>query len=245
MMLSAAVCSAAVKAVEVTSREDVLHGEAFGKTGSYEAVSGRVQFAVDPTLAQNQRIADIDLAPKSSTGEVEFAANFYILRPRDARLGNGTALVEISNRGGKGLLSNFDFARGSLRVDSADAFGDRYLLEQGYTLAWVGWEFDVPKTPEALRLEAPLATRGGETITGLLRSEWTGDEPVDAIPLGDRTQIGYPVANENSTKNKLYVRDAVAGPRTLIPRAQWKFADSTHISLAGGFHTRAHLRGRV
>src|SRR5258707_11730776 len=107
MLLSAAVTSvssAAVTSVEVIDRKDALNGESFGKTGPYEAVSGRVRFSVDPSLPQNKIVADIGLAPKNKEGLVEFTADLYVLKPRNTANGNGTALVEISNRGGKGLL---------------------------------------------------------------------------------------------------------------------------------------------
>ncbi|MGA7409218.1 MAG: hypothetical protein WBW33_01970, partial [Bryobacteraceae bacterium] len=139
-----ALLPAAVTAVHVIDRADVLNGKPFGKTGPYEAIRARVEFAVDPKLPANRIIADIDLAPKDDQGLVEFSADLYVLKPRDPKTGNGTALVEISNRGGKGLLGTFDFARGPLKLDSPDAFGDGFLLEQGYTLVWIGWEFDVP-----------------------------------------------------------------------------------------------------
>ncbi len=34
--------------------------------------------------------------------------------------------------------------------------GDGFLMREGYTLVWVGWEFDV--APNLVRVEAPVAT---------------------------------------------------------------------------------------
>jgi hypothetical protein len=238
VLLSAAVASlssAAVTSVQVIDRKDALNGESFGKTGPYETVSGRVRFSVDPSLPQNRIVADIGLAPKNKEGLVEFTADLYVLKPRNTANGNGTALVEISNRGGKGLLSTFNFARGSLDVKSVDSFGDRFLLEQGFTLVWIGWEFDLPPTKTLLRFDAPIAAENGKLITGLVRSEWIGDQRVETISLGDRAQAGYAVANPEDAANKLFVRDTVAGARTLIARREWKFTDATHVALNQGF----------
>jgi hypothetical protein len=66
------------------------------------------------------------------------------------------------------------------------------LLDQGFTLVWVGWEFDLPPTPGLLCAESPIATNHGKPITGLVRSEWVGNQRVTTIPLGDRDEIGYP-----------------------------------------------------
>src|SRR5207302_3014031 len=137
----------------------------------------------DPKLEPNRNIADIDLAPRNEDGQVEFSADLYVLKPRDPRKGNGTALVEISNRGGKGLLGMFDFAAGSPDPRTSTEFGDNFLLEQGFTLVWIGWQFDVPSSPKLMHLFAPIATNHGQTITGLVLSEWEGDDRVNTISL--------------------------------------------------------------
>jgi hypothetical protein len=230
-----ALLPAAVTAVHVIDRADVLNGKAFGKAGPYEAIRARVEFTVDPKLAANRIIADIDLAPKNAQGLVEFSADLYVLKPRDPKNGNGTALVEISNRGGKGLLSTFDFARGPLKLDSPEAFADGFLLEQGFTLVWIGWEFDVPPGENLMHLYAPIAMQNGATITGLVRSEWTGDAQTDVISLGDRAQIGYAVADAASPQNQLFVRETVAGERTLVPRDTWTFTTDSNVAVKGGF----------
>src|SRR3954471_23509500 len=96
--------SARVVRVEVLSRVDVLDGKAFGDAGSYEKIIGKIHFAVNPDDPHNKVIVDLDKAPRNSEGEVEFASDFHILRPKDATHASGSVLVEIPNRGGKGLL---------------------------------------------------------------------------------------------------------------------------------------------
>ncbi len=203
--------------------------------GAVERFSGDVHFTADPHAAVNRGIVDLDLAPVNARGLVEYSANFYVLAPKDPATRNGTVLVEISNRGGKALLQTFDFAKGSRAPLSGDELGDRFLLDQGFTLVWIGWEFDVPDEAGLMRLRAPVVTDHGKPIDGLVRSEWTGDDLVHTISLGDRTQVGYPVADPDDRANALYVRDRVDGPRTLMPRSAWTFADPRHVTLAGGF----------
>ena len=158
-----------------------------------------------------------------------------MLRPRSPSHGNGTALVEISNRGGKSLAYEFDFAHPQFNPQLAETLGDGFLLEHGFTLVWIGWEFDVPPRPGLLRAYLPIATDHGKTITGFVRSEWTGDSHDDTIPLGDKGQMGYAVLQADSPENKLFVRDTVLGARTLIPHSHWRFSDLRHVSLDGGF----------
>ncbi len=200
-----------------------------------ERYSGDVHFTADPHAAVNRGIVDLELAPADARGLVEYSANFYVLAPADPAKRNGAALVEISNRGGKALLQTFDFAKGSSAPLSGEDLGDRFLLDRGFTLVWIGWEFDVPDEPGLMRLRAPLALDHGKPVEGLVRSEWTGDDLVRTISLGDRSQVGYPVANPNDPANVMYVRDRVDGPRTKLPRSQWKFADARHVTLEGGF----------
>lgn len=203
------LASAAVTRVEIASRADL-------PIENYERITGRVYFAVDPKLAANRIIADIDLAPRNAQGLVEFSADLEVLRPKGK--GNGTALVEISNRGGKGMVSMFDMPSTRAATD----FGDPLLFDQGFTLVWIGWEFDVPDG--MIKLYAPVI----KGLTGVVRSEITVDRPATSRSLGDRNQIPYAVADAASAT--LTVRDAPNGPRTTIPRDQWKFStDMTHV----------------
>ncbi len=234
-LLIAGSSFAAVTRVEITDRGAVLGGSSFGASGPYERISGKIYFAVDPKLDPNRIIADIDLAPRNAQGKVEFSADFYILKPRDPSKGNGTALVEISNRGRKDSLNTFDLAEASLDPRTQPEFGDNFLLKRGFTVVWVGWEFDVPHEPGLLRLYAPIATSNGHPITGLVRSEWEGDERVTTIPLEDRNLPAYPLADSSDPANKLFVRDTVLGERHLIPRDQWTFSDATHATMQAGF----------
>ena len=212
----------AVTRVELVERTDALDGASDGAAGPYEHIVAKVHFALDPKLAANRIIADIDLAPRNEEGLVEFSADLDVLKPRDSAKGNGTALFEISNRGGKGLLGTFQL-------------GDNFLLEQGFTLVWVGWEFDVPAGKDLLRVYAPIATNNGQPILGLVRSEWEGDKRVTTISLGDRSQIGYAVADPNYAENRLLVLDSVNGERRTMARGKWRFSDATHVTMEDGF----------
>lgn len=235
VFLACTLAQGAVTSIELIQQSDVLSGAAFGETGPYECIEAKVHFAVDPKAGPNRSIADIDLAPTNAPGLVEFSADLYMLRPRFGVKGNGTALVEISNRGGKALPYEFNFAQTPLDRNIPQTLGDGFLLSQGFTLVWIGWEFDVPPKPGLLRSYLPIATDHGKTITGTVRSEWTGEHRQNVIPLGDRGQAGYPVLDLESPHNKLFVRDSVLGARTLIPHSNWSFDDATHVELKGGF----------
>ena len=228
--LLAVASQATVTRVEVMDRSDVLAGRSFGNAGPYERLVARVHFAVDPSDAANRIITDVALAPRNAAGLVEFSSDLYLLRPRDGSKANGTVLYEVSNRGGKGILALFNVAARSLDPHTAPEFGDAFLLEQGYTLVWLGWQFDMPDRQGLVRLY-PAVARG---ITGIVRAEFVPSEKVLSFPLADRNHKPYPVRNADDPSVTLTVRDRGEGPRRVIPRTQWKFS-GTNVAMDAGF----------
>ena len=235
---------ARVVRVEVHQREPVLGSRAFGLAGAYEKLVGTIFFSVDPSNPANRIITDIDNAPTNPSGQVEFSADFYILKPRNITRGNGAVLLGIPNRGRKLLLSHLNLApRGSDPQIEAD-FGDGFLLREGYTLVWVGWQFDPPRAQGRMRLYPPTARQGELPIRGLVRSDFVVQERVYDHLLSDRKHVAYPVADPEAPENVLTVRDGVEAPRQTVPRSKWKFArfedgkltsDRTRVHLQGGF----------
>lgn len=230
--------------VEVTSREPVLGGQPFGLAGPYERVKGTIRFAADPDNPANKVITDIALAPRNADGEVEYSSEFFLLRPQDPRRGNGSLLYEVSNRGRKGMLGFFNGAAGSLDPSERRHFGDGFLLEEGFTLLWLGWQFDPPRSPGLIRLTTPVATRDGAAIRGLVRSDFVVKDRLLSHSLADRNHIPYEVADPQAAENRMTVRDASNGQRLPIPREQWRFArmengepvpDPGSVYLEGGF----------
>ena len=238
LMLVASPAFADVVRIEVKSRTDILAGQAFGGAGSFEKLTGLIHFAVDPRTPANQIIADIDKAPRNAAGLVEFSSDFYLIRPKDPSKGNGTLLYEVSNRGGKGMVGFFNFARGGgPDPQTAEHFGDGFLLERGFSLIWIGWQFDVPLRDGLMRVNAPIARNAdGSTITGLVRSDFVPLKPQQEASLADRGHQAYVVSDVNDQANVMTVRDSVEGQRRTIPRTQWEFtADGRSVRMAAGF----------
>ena len=86
---------AEVLRLEITRREPYAGGREFGKSGPYEAVSGIVRYAVDPKAPAERAIVDLERAPRRSDGRVEFAADFYLLKPLDPARGNGALFYDV------------------------------------------------------------------------------------------------------------------------------------------------------
>lgn len=230
--LCAASAGAEVVRVDVQSRADILTGRSFGLAGAYEKVAGRVYFAVDPSNPANQIIADISKAPRNAKGQVEFSADVFILKPKQMERGNGAALLEISNRGGKGLLGFYNHARGGNDPSTEEQFGDGFLMKQGFTLVWVGWQGDVPANPSLLHLYAPKAAG----ISGVVRADFVPTEKSTKQGLSDRNHVPYLVTDPSDPSATMTVRDRVDGPRQKVPRDRWNFsADGASVEMLSGF----------
>jgi hypothetical protein len=234
-----------VTRVEILSRADIQDGRAFGLAGAYERIIGRVYFAVNPENIHNRQIVDLDKAPRNAQGEVEFSADLYLFKPKDMAKGNNAVLFEVSNRGGRGILR---LVNGGNSSDPNAEFGDGFLFREGYTIAWLGWQFDVADQGQNLRLSAPVAhDPGGKEIRGLVRSDFTPSQKRDDMPLG-HILLGpgggksYAVDDPASAKNVLTVRDTPVGARQVIPRSQWSFAHSVEGQLVADPHF-IHLDG--
>jgi Alpha/beta hydrolase domain len=219
LLALAAAASSAVRSVEITARTPVLDG-------AYQRIVGRVHFVLKPSLEANRIVRDLDLAQLNPAGEAECAADFYILQPSDAAKADGTVLFEVSNRGGKGMLGRFNLAR------NGSEFGDEWVMKQGYTLVWLGWEWDIPASNHtALHFDAPHY-RAGAPTDGLVRSEFTPEKSGIEMPLGDRNQDAIPVGKAIA----LYVRNGLDAAPRQIPAGNYTLGESGQsLTMPAGF----------
>jgi alpha/beta hydrolase family protein len=235
LSLVPAVTEARVVRLRIERREVILDGRAFGAAGPYEKLVGKIDFGLDPALPRNGEIVDLTLAPRNARGDVEASADFYMLKPVDARRGNGRLFYEVGNRGGKSLLQTFQKAAGSADPSKASEFGDGALMRQGFTLLWMGWQWDVPERPGTMRMEMPIATENGRRITGLVRGNFILNERANTASVADRAHKAYPVLDPKSAENVMTVREDPTARGEVIPRSRWHFVDEGTVALDGGF----------
>jgi hypothetical protein len=235
LAVTSSVVEARVVRLRIERRETVLNGRPFGAAGPYEKLIGKVDFGLDPANPRNDLIVDLKLAPKNARGEVEATADFYLLKPVDPRRSNGRLFYEVGNRGGKSTLGTFQKAAGSADPTTDAEFGDGALMRQGFTLLWMGWQWDVPQRSGTMRMEMPIATENGKRITGIVRGNFILNERAATAPLADRNHLAYPVLDANATDNVMTVRDDPTAKGQVIPRSRWHFTDAQNVALDGGF----------
>jgi hypothetical protein len=230
---------AVVEGLQIESVETVAQGRSFGRVGPYEKVVGRLTLSLDPAT---ERIVDLDRAPRGSDGRVRFEADLYLLRPVHPERGRGTLFLEIPNRGGKAIVRYFN--RGATRTFdpvTSESLGDGFLLKEGYTLAWIGWQFDVPDRDDFLRVDVVPATDGGR-VEGLVRADHVFEEDSDLFELGHVGHRAYLPTASDDERHQLTSRSTRLGPRKLVPRESWSFrlpekatGEGLAVRLEGGF----------
>lgn len=223
MVFTVPVAEARIIKIEITSTQSpTFEGTTFGTVGAYEKLRGTAYGEVDPADPRNALITDIELAPRNAGGKVEYAMDIYILKPIDLSKGNHKLFMEVNNRGNK-LFGDFNGSSGGNNPTTAAHAGEAFLMHQGYSLAWNGWDFGATPGGDRLTITVPVATDGGEPITG---------PSYEYIFFDNATAQTYPLAYAAATLDKaqatLTVRQHLTDPATPIPDSGWAYT-----SLAG------------
>ena len=233
-----------VTKLDIISVTPFAGGKSFGEVGRYDHLRGRAYFSVDPLHPRNQPITDIELAPRDDSGRVEFSADFEMIQPADPDRGRGSIIFDVVNRGRKTILGFNSAARAMDAGAPLDA-GNGFLMREGYTVVWCGWQSDVPEDPHLMGLSAPPALGAdGGPLTARILHQFQCNEAVNVFLLADRTHNPHPPTDPNEDGARMTVRDHPNGPATEISRDQFQFVrvedeqvepDLNHVYLRGGF----------
>jgi len=238
-VLATAAC-AQVARVDITQRGELLHAKHFGDIGAYEWLEGRAHFTLDPLNPKNDAIVDLKLAPRNAQGLVAYSADIAILRPRDASRANGVVVFDVVNRGRHTILEYLNRGNRSAPAWSEAFVGDDFLLKQGVTLVWLGWQQDLPPLDGYLRMAGPRING----LNGRVWGEFTVASRVADMSLGDRLSIPYAVADVNEPTRWLGLSPSRALAPKPIPNHHWAFArmdkgtrvpDPLRVQVEGGF----------
>src|SRR5678815_440974 len=102
LLVAASAADARITKLTIVTRESpTFGGHTFPGVGSYEKIVGKASGELDPNDPKNAVIVDIKLAPRNARGKVEYAFDFYILKPIDLNKGNHKVMYEPPNRGNK------------------------------------------------------------------------------------------------------------------------------------------------
>jgi Alpha/beta hydrolase domain len=234
---------AAARVTRIVIDETTPMPAAGGATIEYEQVAGRAFGELDPKLAANAIIQDIELA-KDADGKVRYVASFIIDKPIDMAKASGLMWHDVPNRG-----RAFPFAR------EERAFGDIMLAS-----AWQGDNSGATAVrPEASVdgmqfLKVPVARGpGGAPVTGEVFGRIVNRSGTKSQPLLVQTNpVPYKPVSLDTTRARLVSRGGenqrgeVFDEVTIAP-SDWAWArcdaanpfpgtpDPTQICLKNGF----------
>ncbi|MBI2987408.1 MAG: hypothetical protein HYY45_11635 [Deltaproteobacteria bacterium] len=210
----------------IEKRESFAGGHEFPITGAYEKLVGRAYGEVDPRSSLNKIVVSLDKAPKNPRGKVEYWSDIFILKPVDLGRGNCKIIYDVSNRGSKRILSFLNDVPGSDNPSTPAHAGNGFLMREGYTIVWSGWQGDLMEGENALRASVPVATNNGREIIRNVRTEIVvTKEGVHSQPLSaDERIMSCEAATTDKTRASLTVREKSYGPRIPVPTSEWEFA---------------------
>src|SRR5919199_3399060 len=183
--------------LEIKSATDAYGGASFGTAGSYEYIAAVAHGRLDPKDPANAGIVDLDRAPRTN-GLVEYQTDVGILRPKDPALARRVLFYDVVNRGNKIALTTY-FNEGTTNLTSAEDAGNAFLMRQGYTVVWSGWQGDIAMSGDGTRIGAdfPVATNAdGSPITGLSREEIVFDNTTNPGVL----PVTWPAATQDKSQ---------------------------------------------
>jgi hypothetical protein len=215
---------ARITRIEITSRTIAFGGYSFAGVGQYERIVGIAHGEVDPGDPKNAIITDLQLAPTNERGKVEYAHNFYILKPLDPSKGNHKMMYEPPNRGGKtyASLNRSPGGNDPGAITDPAALANSFLWPRGYTTVWSGWEHGLgPLSGLTATAQFPAATNDGATITG---------PAYEYIVTGAASfTLNYPAASlsQAPADAKLTHRVHLNDPPVDVPASGWAYTDAT------------------
>ena len=222
----------------IERKELFADGHEFPVTGAYEKIAGKLHGEVDPKSRLNQIIVNLDKPPRNRRGHVEYWSDFCLLKPLDIARGNRKIFFDAPNRGSKRILSFLNDAPAANDPSTIEHAGNGFLMRQGYTIIWCGWQGDLMPLKNWLVMGVPIATDNGEEIVRKVRTEIVvTEEGIKSQPLsGDDRVKSYEAGSFDKSRASLTVREKSYGKRVPVPAAEWEFA-SAEIDAQNGKET--------
>lgn len=245
-LLGAALLAAPPAAARITSLQVVrlesptFGGTTFGEAGAYEKITARAFGEVDPSLAANSLMTDIQFAPRNARGMVEYSTDVVILKPVDAAKGSGKIFYDVVNRGNKGSFTTFNQAPAPSHIANTDAAGagTGLLMRRGYTIVWSGWEDPLiigtgSATNPLLTAALPIARNAdGSSIVENMIIEQIFDNAT-----GTNITLPYRAANLDQSQAYMVVHNHTAfvgGPlvdRVPVPVNVWSYVNDRTVRI--------------
>ncbi len=237
--------------LEVLERTPYENGRLFGAAGAYERIDAIAHYVVDPANGANAGVVDLALAERGADGLVHFSGDVTVIKPVDMSAGNLALLMQVPNRGNRSV-ARLNLTPVAAVTTAEVEPGDGHLFENGWTVAWAGWQWDVPRTPERIRIGVtpPQVQPEARTPATQMQLRIQPNSHAECFTLtdhhvgdlGNHTPI-CPQSMDDPEARLLVRRTPYEAPET-IAREKWRFAkvvdgtvidDDGYIWLENGF----------
>jgi hypothetical protein len=230
LLVAASAADARITKLKVVTKESpTFGGYAFAGVGQYEKLAGKAFGELDPNDPKNAVIVDIKLAPRNARGKVEYAFDFYILKPIDLGKGNHKVMYEPPNRGSK----THDALNRGAGGDDPGALTDpaklanTFLLPRGYTMVWSGWDYSAGTSSDDYNITITLPVAKNADGTPL-----TGPAYEYIVSGAAAYELNYPAATNDQSKATLTHRIHLDDMPEVVPASGWAYnAGGTAIHL--------------
>ncbi|HSU21969.1 MAG TPA: alpha/beta hydrolase domain-containing protein [Variovorax sp.] len=253
------ITRSAIERFDVKGSGLAFGGARFGDVGTYTYTLAEATATVASADDCAGTIVDLKNAVPDAAGNVRYRFDVVLLAPTDAARANGTLFYEVTNRTRSLLVpalnegsSNDLFATVRPQV-AATASGDvagvgagnGFLMNQGASIVWAGWQGDQPQTlsgPTAAITTAqrwyapgmslPVAVdraNGDAPITGRVQDELVPDSATANL-LGTY----YRLAPGSLATATLTVRRTPTSAPVTVARPLWTYTAGSATAPAGG-----------
>ena len=254
-----AITRSAIERFAVKGTGLAFGGASFGSVGTYTYTLAEATATVSPQDGCAATIVDLKNAVPDASGNVRYTFDVVLLAPTDAARGNGTLFYEVSNRTNTLLVSALNegsvndlftnvrpqvVATASGDVAGTGA-GNGFLLNQGASIVWAGWQGDRPQTLNgasaaisttqrwyAPGMTLPIAvdrSNGNAPITGHVQDEFIADNATANL-LGTY----YKLAPGSQGAATLTVRKTPTSVPIPVAASLWTYTAGTGTGVAGG-----------
>jgi len=240
-----------------------FNGANFGSVGTYTYVLAEAVANVSAKDACAPTIVDLANAGDAN-GNVQYKYDVVILMPTDAAKGNGTLLYIVNNRASSSSLEVLNDGSSNNLYDSTapviptsglatagTGSGSAWLMKQGYTVVFSGWQGDRPQSLNvssaaisstnkwyAPGMTLPVAKNKGASITGTVQDEFIADAAYSATTAATNTLGTYYNRAPNTTATLTIQKTATSTPVT-VNQSYWTYtagsatAEGGNITSAG------------
>jgi len=110
---------------------------------------------------------------------------------------------------------------------TGDDAGNGFLMRQGYTIVWSGWDVTAPAGAGRFAISVPVAeNRDGSNITGTALEEFVIDDSVTFT-----WPLTHPAATADKSKASLTVRSRCEDPPVLASSTSWEYTSASLVAI--------------